>query len=239
MYGNPPPPGGFGAPGSGPGYPPPYAAPNPYGAPNPYAPPAFGPAGYGAMAPFGGPGFGAIPYGTAESVVPAWVGKALLVSSFWWVLFVVMALAIGIFGDADGGPIAAIAMILAMLLVMFHQIGALFWQYRAWAGILPEFRRTQSGKMIAPGEAAGFLIIPYFNLYWMFVISGGIADAANLQAEAYGSPLRVNRSNGTIACIMQLVFPFLAGIFWFRLTREVEACTADARARAASAGRPH
>ena len=46
-----------------------------------------------------------------------------------------------------------------------------------WSAIPVEYRVTNSGMHISPAEAELFLLVPVYNLYWMFVSSGGICDA--------------------------------------------------------------
>jgi hypothetical protein len=195
-----------------------YASPLAYTSPrNPYAPPE--------------PQF--VPM-AAEPVGRA-LGQVLLTWSLLWVPGV---LGIMVASDHAGlwEPFVAGFGLLMLVGWALHPIGAALWQYKAWSGVLPEFRRTET-RWVTPGAAAGFLFVPYFHYYWMFVVGQGIIDAANAQAEYFGSPLRVNRRDATIACIIQLLFPLLSGIAWYRVTQAVAASLEDSRRRAATYGR--
>jgi DNA-directed RNA polymerase subunit RPC12/RpoP len=52
--------------------------------------------------------------------------------------------------------------------------------YRGWKAIQP-LRQTdqQEANMPTPGRAVGFLFIPFYNLYWIFVALAGFAERAN------------------------------------------------------------
>jgi hypothetical protein len=65
------------------------------------------------------------------------------------------------------------------------------------------------------GKAIGFLFIPFFNLYWYFVVWRRLADRLNFQYRLRGLPPPIDRSQMTIAQVVALVFNvFFVGWIW-------------------------
>jgi len=66
-----------------------------------------------------------------------------------------------------------------------------------------------------PARAVGFSLIPFFNLYWVFVSIYGLAVDANAFAEQKGSSRKINETLSIVTCfILMLPFVnFLAPIF--------------------------
>lgn len=56
--------------------------------------------------------------------------------------------------------------------------------YRAWTAIQDEHVRT------TPGRAVGFLSIPFFNFYWLFIGFGGLAGTYNAFTARHRIPVR-------------------------------------------------
>jgi hypothetical protein len=57
---------------------------------------------------------------------------------------------------------------------------ALIILYRAWSAIQPlRHMAPRDAGMPTPGKAVGFLFIPFFNIYWMFVAYYGLLRRAN------------------------------------------------------------
>jgi hypothetical protein len=80
---------------------------------------------------------------------------------------------------------------------------AAVWLYCAWNG-LPEAHRGR----ISPARAALSLFVPFYNFYWIVVISPVFCDAVN-QILARGSErVRAPRQLGLAAGILQLTVPF-------------------------------
>ena len=63
------------------------------------------------------------------------------------------------------GVFALLLIVIAVLMTVF----AMILLYRYWVVMQPYSKRT------TPGKAVGFLFIPFFNLYWMFVAYHGLA----------------------------------------------------------------
>lgn len=106
--------------------------------------------------------------------------------------------------------------------VLFAFFGPLFftivWLHSAWAAIPADYRVTANGKRVSPGEAVGFLFVPFYNLYWMFVASGGLCDALDYLLRSAGSPHKAPKTVSLLACIFQLVpylNSFVAPFMWF------------------------
>ncbi|AKT43729.1 DUF4328 domain-containing protein [Chondromyces crocatus] len=91
------------------------------------------------------------------------------------------------------------------------------WLYRAWTRIPSSCRLTHSERSISPGQAVGRLLIPFYNLYWMYVVNLGLCGALDRHARRLKSPLRGPSLVALTACIVQTL-PFVslvvAPIFW-------------------------
>jgi len=129
---------------------------------------------------------------------------------FWMILSsVILSLVLGV--SALGYFIASLPyfssgeeeVILALLLLLFvvSVPGIVFWLillYKAWKALQPFGART------TPGQAVGFLFIPFFNLYWQFVAYRGLAldfnRIADQRAGAYAP--RINPGIPLTMCIL-------------------------------------
>ncbi|YCM45189.1 DUF4339 domain-containing protein [Verrucomicrobiaceae bacterium 227] len=79
-----------------------------------------------------------------------------------------------------GGSIAVMALIvLALISMLFAGIYAYIILYRAWYCLQPGGART------TPGAAVGFLFVPIYSLYWIFVAFGGWAKDWNRIRASY------------------------------------------------------
>ena len=144
---------GGGHPPQGGGYPPP-------GYPPPgYPPPGYPPPGYPPPGGYGPPGYS--PQGAGLPQVRR-VSPGLYLT-LWWIGLVGGGVMTGL-AVSDPKLTELVAVCWAPLL-----IGAIaFWVliYKAWAAIQDGHART------TPGKALGFLFIPIFNIYWLFVALG-------------------------------------------------------------------
>jgi amino acid transporter len=52
---------------------------------------------------------------------------------------------------------------LSAIVVIVYVVFFMIWHYNNWELVDPEFRKT------TPGRAVGFLFIPFYNFYWIFV----------------------------------------------------------------------
>lgn len=103
-------------------------------------------------------------------------------------------------------------------------IVALFWMHKMWSW-LPEHERVSRmwSSRISPAQATFFLLIPYFQYYWMFVINCAMADAMDrMQISVAGPPKPSAKGLAIAACVCSLVF-FPASIFlWHAYMKRVE-----------------
>ena len=72
--------------------------------------------------------------------------------------------------------------------------------YHGWKEIPGDIART------TPGKAIGFLFIPLFNLYWMFIAYNGLGKDMNKTFQRFGIQFSVNESLGLYYCILYLVY---------------------------------
>ncbi|MBX3260396.1 MAG: hypothetical protein KIS78_03545 [Labilithrix sp.] len=214
----------------------PYA--QPYAPPNPYAAPATAPAMYRQNV-FVPPGANAGPLvGPTLRKVKLAAGIAQIVALFGGLVAFVAGAAMG----EDGSALAVAGMGLFglwyMLLFVYGIVNAV-WLYKFWSWIPPEQRHTSMWKKyISPGTAVGFMFIPYFNLYWMFVVYLGIADVMERLRVQYPS----SKGSAKTLAILTLVIPFVffpAGPFLqFFFAKHVEEMASEMHARMAGAASP-
>ncbi|HQY62881.1 MAG: DUF4328 domain-containing protein [Myxococcales bacterium] len=175
---------------------------NPYAAPHAARFPGFGPP----------QPTGPIAY-RAHSGALKWVYLASLVGGI-----ALMVLG-GVAGGAGAEEVGVVLALLGGTLALFGRLViALMWTYSAWAAIPADYRVTGSGKRVSPGEAVGFLFVPLYNLYWMFVVSGGLCDALDYLLRTSGSHRTAPKSLSLVSCIFQFV-PYMnilvAPFLWF------------------------
>ncbi len=124
--------------------------------------------------------------------------------------------AMGIFGMPAGFIVSTLAAhdeIFAMLGVLMlvggyfamfaSMIISLVWVYTMWDS-LPYELRANYKRVHSPTSSALYLLIPYFNLYWMFVVSIDLIRAINIGAERTNTR-RVPEAWGIVCPIMQLL----------------------------------
>jgi hypothetical protein len=90
--------------------------------------------------------------------------------------------------------------------------------YRAWSCLAAGMPST------SPGKAVGFLFIPLFNLYWMFVAIAGLPRDWNRIVASYDdlkNAPRMNESIFLMFCIGSLVFPPLSLIVMFPMMSQI------------------
>ncbi len=102
---------------------------------------------------------------------------------------------------------------------------ALWWVADAWGSIPVEHREVAIlGKPSGP-DAAAMLLIPLFNLIWMFLCNLGIKDSVNRACAARNVSARVSENLALAACVLQLV-PccnlLVAPFVWFAFMSSVD-----------------
>jgi hypothetical protein len=75
--------------------------------------------------------------------------------------------------------------------------------YRLWKLIPSDIART------TPGKAVGFLLIPFFNIYWVFVSYVGLSQDMNETLRQQGSSYQVSEGWATALCAIVIYFVLL------------------------------
>ena len=133
----------------------------------------------------------------------------------------------GLFLSLPGSAfvLVVLAMLIKKLFFLIFPAGALL----AWTGVLTliylhrAWRLIQPGNVqTTPGKAVGFLFIPLFQLYWIFVAIAGLPKDWNRVMAAHPNLQQGPRLNSGLAmafCIaglcgigLVLIFPLMAGI---------------------------
>ncbi len=131
-------------------------------------------------------------------------------------------LAVGIaMGEEGGGALAFVGgSLLGVWYILFfgYAIVNMVWLYQVWSWVPPEQRYTSMWKKyISPGAAIGFMFIPYFNLYWMFVVYLGLAEIMERMRVQYPSSKGPAKTLAILTIAIPMVFfpaaPFLQYMF--------------------------
>jgi hypothetical protein len=142
-------------------------------------------------------------------------------------------------GDDDGGAlVVAGALLLGVwyLALIAYGLVNLIWVYKFWSWIPTEQRHTKMWKKyISPGTATVLMVVPYFNIYWMFVVYLGICEIFERLAVAYPTDKPSPKNLAIATLVVPLVF-FPAGPFLHYLfDKHVEAMAKETAARMAAA----
>jgi hypothetical protein len=197
---------------------------------NPYAPP--GPAmyrqnvfvPYGASAgPLVGPTLRKVKLGT---------GIAQIVVLFGSVGLMIIG---GAMGNDEGSILAVVGMIgfgFWYLLLFGYAIANMIWLYQFWSWIPPEQRHTSMWKKyISPGTAIGFMFIPYFNIYWMFVVYLGLADIMERMRVQFPCSKGPAKTLAILTVVIPMVFFPAAPILQYMFSKHMEEMAREMHAR--------
>jgi len=103
----------------------------------------------------------------------------------------------------DMNPIVAMPLIIMFYIGLIALIfSTVFWgmlHYQLWKLIPKNIAR------ITPGKAVGFLFIPFFNLYWVFVSCLGLSKDMNVVLRQRGIQYQVSEGLAKTACILCVV----------------------------------
>ena len=89
-----------------------------------------------------------------------------------------------------------------MVFLSFLTVGIFPWIYFALMhGKLPRNREDDPGG----GKAVGFLFIPFFNLYWQFVVCQRLCVRINEQRALRGLPQNAPTGFAVAVCILNLI----------------------------------
>ncbi len=98
----------------------------------------------------------------------------------------------------------------SIILMLCSSIFFLMNLYRAWACLQP------GGAQTTPGKAVGFMFIPFFNIYWVFVAINGLPKDWNRVVASYkdlqNAP-RLSETTFLLYCIGIFFAPLLVMIF--------------------------
>ncbi len=124
---------------------------------------------------------------------------------FSYLVFIVLGvsiLVVGAFIDLGrtGNGVLKLTAFCSMLLGNIFSLKLL---YRAWKFVLNQAKYYQLDLNVkSAGQAIGFLFIPFFNLYWVFVVYPRLATSLNAIGEERGSYYRID-----------VIIPYLIGVF--------------------------
>ena len=148
------------------------------------------------------------------SMMVKWVHLGL----YCFGIFGVVAIAIGSSQGRSGEVVAQVGTACAVIGLYGPMICGLVWLYKSWNLIPAGWRVTRNQKRISPGEAVGFMFVPCYNLYWIFIANMGLCDALDQVLYSSGSPTRAPRGLAVAACVFHLL-PYvnilLGPIMWF------------------------
>ena len=123
----------------------------------------------------------------------------------------------GVPSDGAAAGFAIILLFTLPILYILPIVGAIIGYvhlYRAWTILQPGMAQT------TPGQAIGFLFIPFFNLYWIFIAYKGFATDWNRIMSSYEDTKHAPKMNEGVFlwfCIapLTLVLSFLSPIFYY------------------------
>jgi hypothetical protein len=130
----------------------------------------------------------------------------------------------------------ACALIVFYLVLIAYGVISAVWLYKIWKWFPPEQRTSKlwSGY-ISPGTAVGFLFIPYFNIYWMFVVYLGIADILERMQVTYPTTKPAPKTLALLTLLLPFAFFPIGPFMRFFFARHVESMAREMDARM---GRP-
>jgi len=107
----------------------------------------------------------------------------------------------GVGQAGTGGLLFFVGWVVLILSMIFFYINL----YRAW------FCLQAGGPQTTPGKAVGFLFIPFFNIYWIFIGINGLAKDWNRIVSSYENLKAAPKLNETVFLL------FCIGMFFFPL----------------------
>lgn len=105
-------------------------------------------------------------------------------------------------------PAVLAGLILGAVAWALFRINTLIYLFRAWSALQQGFVRT------TPIMAVALLLIPFFNLYWMFVAYLGLAKDWNRVTETHPKLVRAPRLNTALALTTCLSWLLLTCSYW-------------------------
>ncbi len=114
----------------------------------------------------------------------------------------VVCLGLAFFIGKKAGLLGLALATIGFAAVAFAYIYSLVCLHRCWSVIKDYNART------TPGKAVGYLFIPFFSIYWVFVALRGLAQDANEFSRQAGSGTRISENLSLSAAILSII-PYL------------------------------
>lgn len=114
--------------------------------------------------------------------------------------------------------------------------------YKLWAWVPPEQRYTNMWKRyISPGVAVGFMLVPYFNVFWLIVMYLGLCDVVARMRVAHPTSKPEPRTLAIANIVVGLLFFPASPITQYLFDKELEGRFAEIEAQLAAgdAARAH
>jgi hypothetical protein len=124
---------------------------------------------------------------------------------------VVTTVGIGVYSAAQGWSeleAEQTGKLVAIPFVLLYGGAILAWIYKSWEFLPREMRRNAAGRTFEPAGSALSLLVPFYNLYWIFVQSLGLCDALDAALVQSGKTPSAPR-NLAVACGVVQVIPIL------------------------------
>lgn len=100
-------------------------------------------------------------------------------------------------------------LIVMFLLLIPTTILYCMWLYQSWKAVPPEFRSA------TPGQAVGFLFIPFFNLYWVFRAVPGLSSSTRRATASVAPEQASGGGHGVgLAAAVVSVIPYVNIVSW-------------------------
>jgi hypothetical protein len=100
----------------------------------------------------------------------------------------------------QGGITFVWFLMIGWLLTIAAYVVGLIYLYRAWSLVQP------AGSTISPAKAVGFLFIPFFNLYWIFIAYRQWAEEWNKVCDRHTSLAAAPRGSETVFLAMAIAY---------------------------------
>jgi hypothetical protein len=146
-----------------------------------------------------------------------------------------LVMAGAIMGSDDGTVLVALGgavFVVCTVLLFVWAALSLMWVYKFWSWLPPEQRHASLWKRyISPSQATFFMLIPYFGIFWMFVVYLGIADALERMRVAYPTDKPPAKTIALVYIIVPLVFFPAAPLLEYFFCKHVEGMATDMQAR--------
>ncbi len=128
---------------------------------------------------------------------------------------VVMSVGFVILLDSYSSEAGMLVILFGVVLVLGGSIYLLVIIYRIWAFVINESNLLGLTPAIrSPGQAVGFMFIPFFNFYWVFQVYGKMANNINAIARQRGATQLMPEGLGiTIPILIILtIIPYIGSI---------------------------